>query len=422
MRRLYKQFYLTIIASLLLLVAAATLMWKLAAPDLRGGEVFEVAAEIAGAVLPAADAPAAEQRQVLEHFGRKLRADLALYGADLTPIASTGRSLPAPSPGRLDSGTIFGKGGPAYALLLPDGRWLVARTPVGRGRPVVGIVLFLGGLALAVALGAYPVVRRLTGRLERLQTGVESLGAGDLSARVKVEGKDEVASLAASFNRAADRIEQLVAANKLLLANASHELRTPLSRLRMSIELLSKGSDVGRKAEIEQDIAELDDLITEILLASRLDAVSKLERSEEVDLLGLAAEEAAHYDACDVSGDAIVVVGDDRLLRRLIRNLIENAHRHGTPPVAVSVGRAGGSAVLRVSDHGPGIPEADRERIFEPFFRTGRASSSGSRSSTGTGLGLALVRQIARQHGGDATYSAEAGGRSVFTVTLPLAG
>jgi signal transduction histidine kinase len=307
-------------------------------------------------------------------------------------------------------------------LLLPDGRWLVARTPVGRGRPVVGIVLFLGGLALAVALGAYPVVRRLTGRLERLQTGVESLGAGDLSARVKVEGKDEVASLAASFNRAADRIEQLVAANKLLLANASHELRTPLSRLRMSIELLSKGSDVGRKAEIEQDIAELDDLITEILLASRLDAVSKLERSEEVDLLGLAAEEAAHYDACDVSGDAIVVVGDDRLLRRLIRNLIENAHRHGTPPVAVSVGRAGGSAVLRVSDHGPGIPEADRERIFEPFFRTGRASSSGSRSSTGTGLGLALVRQIARQHGGDATYSAEAGGRSVFTVTLPLAG
>src|SRR5262249_57781678 len=119
---------------------------------------------------------------------------------------------------------------------LPDHRWIVARAPIRHRNPVIGLVLFLGGIALAVAIGAYPVVRGLTRRLERLQTGVETLGAGNLTARVKVEGRDEVARLAASFNRAAGRIEELVGAHRMLLANASHELRTPLARLRLRPE------------------------------------------------------------------------------------------------------------------------------------------------------------------------------------------
>src|SRR6266571_2139676 len=112
------------------------------------------------------------------------------------------------------------------------------------------LVLFLGGIALAVAIGAYPVVRGLTRRLERLQTGVETLGAGNLSARVKVEGRDEVAQLAESFNQAAGRIEELVGAHRLLLANASHELRTPLSRIRLGIELYEQKRDASFKVEI----------------------------------------------------------------------------------------------------------------------------------------------------------------------------
>ena len=136
------------------------------------------------------------------------------------------------------------------------------------------------------------------------------LGAGELSARVKVEGKDEVARLAESFNRSAARIEELVSAHKMLLANTSHELRTPLSRIRLGIELMKETADPKRRADLEKDIAELDGLIEQILLSSRLDANKQIETPEKVDLLALAAEEAARYEDCSVTGHPVVVTGD----------------------------------------------------------------------------------------------------------------
>ena len=139
-------------------------------------------------------------------------------------------------------GWIYGPQGPAWAVHLPDGRWFVVRASPRHRAPVVGLLLVLGGIALAVAVGAYPVVRGLTRRLERLQTGVETLGAGDLATRVKVQGRDEVAQLADAFNRSAARIEELVNAHRLLLANASHELRTPLSRLRLGHRALCENA------------------------------------------------------------------------------------------------------------------------------------------------------------------------------------
>ena len=194
-------------------------------------------------------------------------------------------------------------------------------------------------LALAIGVAAFPLVRQLTKRLERLQRGVESLGAGDLAARVKVEGKDEVARLAQSFNRAADQIEQLVGAHKTLLANASHELRTPLARIRLALELVKDTVDAKRRAGLEQDIAELDQLLDEILLASRLGAVNDGMVLETVAPLALAAEECAHYDAVRLEGTpaaaAALLRGDARLLRRLLRNLLENAQRHGRAPTQV---------------------------------------------------------------------------------------
>jgi signal transduction histidine kinase len=281
-----------------------------------------------------------------------------------------------------------------------------------------GFISLIAVLFVAIALGAYPVVRRLTRRLEALKQGVETFGGGALGHRVAVEGRDEVAAVAASFNHAAQRVESLLRSNQNLLANASHELRSPLARLKMAVSMM-EGADATQRAalkrEIDTDIGELDALVEEVLLASRLDAASQSIASDPVDLLGLAAEEASRVDA-EVDGEAVTVRGDERLLRRALRNLLENARRYGGADVQVLLARtAAGQAELQVCDRGPGVPEAFRERIFEPFFRLpGHAEREG-----GVGLGLSLVRQIARGHGGQVRCQPREGGGTCFVLSLP---
>jgi signal transduction histidine kinase len=411
MRRLYLQVYLTIVASLVLVVLTAGLLWHFIAGVGPFGQQFEVAGEVIAELVPPANAPAQAQQQAIERLAERLGADLALFSSTNETLAAAGRPLPPPSRNGRSGGWMRTAAGPAVSIPLPDGRRLVARLPPRQRPSGVMLAAFLGAIALVVALGARPVVRRLTGRLERLQRGVESLGAGDLTARVKVEGRDEVARLAQSFNQAATRIESLVNAHKMLLANASHELRTPLARIRLGLELVAAHPE--RKAELERDIAELDHLVDEILLVSRLDATEQLDISEDVDLAALTAEECARYDDCALEAKPVMVRGDPMLLRRMIRNLIENAKLHGKPPIGVTVAKQDDRAVLNVLDHGPVIVEEARERLFSPFYRV-----PGRFGARGTGLGLALVRQIARRHGGDVAYNPERG--SSFTVTLPV--
>jgi len=309
----------------------------------------------------------------------------------------------------------------------------------------MGFAWLLGLVALAVALGAYPVVRRLTKRLEMLQKGVERWGDGDLSTRLPVQGEDEIAFLASRFNVAAERVQTLLQSHKALLANASHELRSPLARIRMGLALVGQGgtaphADRAQRQEIARSITELDELIDEILLASRLDLPdagdgAALGPTEEVDLIGLAAEECARTGAeLDVApGTApLLVQGHARLLRRLLRNLLENARRYGKPQGAQASGAAvaaevrllltqGGSglsriAVVAVEDRGPGVPLDLRERIFEPFYRLPGASER----EGGVGLGLSLVRTIAERHGGSVRCEARGGGGARFVVALAL--
>jgi signal transduction histidine kinase len=411
MRRLYQKIYLTIIVSLVAVVAVAGAFWRLGFDQSPAAQAFELAGELAAAALPPPDASVAVQRQAVERLAERLALNLAFYSADGSLIVRTGPPLPEPLRDR--RGWTYGPGGPAWSVRLPDNRAIVARLAARHGHPALGFVLLLGAIALIVAVCAYPVVRGLTRRLERLQVGVETVGAGDLAARVTVAGRDEVSRLAESFNRSAARIEELVNAHRLLLANASHELRTPLSRIRLGIELFQDTGDPKYKAELARDIKELDELIDEILLASRLDAVPALQAQEDVDLLALVAEECARYDLAPQGGPA-AVRGDPRLLRRLVRNLLENAQRHGTPLVRIELQKTGALAVLDVMDAGEGIPDAQREQVFAPFHRL-RADS------TGVGLGLALVRQIARLHGGDVAIAPRADAPVCFRVTLPAA-
>jgi signal transduction histidine kinase len=410
MKRLYPQIYLTIVASLVLVVLTAGLIWRFIGHVPPLDQRFEVLAEAMAGLIPPADAPPQEVQQAVDRLAHRIDADLAVFGSGGEQIAAVGRPLPPPKRDRGPTEWMRTFRGTNISLALPDGRWLVARVPDRHGPSVLSLMAFLGTVALVVALGAGPVVKWLTGRLERLQRGVELLGAGDLRARVKVEGRDEVARLAQSFNQAAARIESLVDAHKMLLANASHELRTPLTRIRLGLELSEVGPE--RKKDLEQDIAELDQLVDEILLASRLDATSALDIRENTDLAALAAEECARYDDCNVEAQPVQVRGDPTLLRRMIRNLVENAALHGKPPIDVTVEQRGRQALLCVSDRGPVIEESARERLFSPFYRI-----PGRLGPKGTGLGLALVRQIARRHGGDVSYDPEQGSR--FSVVLP---
>jgi signal transduction histidine kinase len=409
MRRLYLQVYFTIVGSLILVVLVAGLLSRFLAVTPPFDQRLENVGRLIAETIPAGAAGQEAQQRAIDRLAARLNIDIALFDATGQRIAAAG--LPVPPPERRSAGGWrLGFNGPLLSIPLPDGRWLVARVPAAQHPHPLALIAFLGVIALAVALGALPVARRLTRRIERLQRGVESLGAGDLAARVKVEGRDEVAQLAQSFNRAAARIESLIDAHKMLLANASHELRTPLTRIRFGLELAEANPE--RKALIERDIAELDQLIDEILLMSRLDAIEALDVHEEIDLVALAAEECARFTACRFEGKSVSVNGDPTLLRRMIRNLVENAERHGAAPIEVSVDARQDDAVLTVSDRGPVIPESERERLFLPFYR-----APGTASSKGAGLGLALVRQIARRHGGDVTYLGERG--NSFEVTIP---
>ncbi|MBA4267236.1 MAG: two-component sensor histidine kinase, partial [Comamonadaceae bacterium] len=257
------------------------------------------------------------------------------------------------------------------------------------------------------------------------------------------------AFLAARFNAAAERVQTLLQSHKTLLANASHELRSPLARIRMGLELLSRDSaTASQRNEISRSIEELDQLIDEILLASRLDMrdasdASALGPKEEVDLMGLAAEECARTGAdldIEPGATSVLVQGHARLLRRVLRNLLENARRYGTagtgedaaevrlhmsvaPPVANLGKRAGrrsggrgAMAVVSVEDRGPGVPPDQRERIFEPFYRLPGASER----EGGVGLGLSLVKTIVERHGGQIRCESREGGGARFVVELPI--
>ena len=449
MRSLYLRIYLTVVAALALfaLVSGWLVQGHLEEQRSRVEGALRDRAEAWGDLiersLPAATTPPAEQVASLREWSQRLRLPMALDDAAGQRLGSSDSFI------RRDYDT------PAVpprvqAIRFEDGRtlWVPRANPnrppqgmrsddmrpgemrPGNMRPPwmgprawpdgVGLALLLVVLFAAVAAGAWPVVRRLTRRLEALQQGVEAFGGGDLKRRVAEDGQDEVAAVGASFNRAATRIEALLQSHQSLLTNASHELRSPLARLKMAVAMVEDAAPAQRTAlrrEIDTNIRELDALVEEILLAGRLDAAAGLEHHEPVDLLALAAEEAARIGAT-AQGNATLaalVSGDERLLRRALRNLLENARRYGGADVQAELATRGAQVEVRVCDRGPGVPAVYRERVFEAFFRLpGHAERAG-----GVGLGLSLVRQIAQRHGGSVRCESRDGGGSCFVLSLP---
>ena len=425
---LYVRIWLAVVLAVVVITLGAGWAWRLSRDDDAPPPVRElVVRNEAGQVIGTA------QTEVERRPGQSLRFEVQTSDGRTLEIELPRRARGANGAGPGMAGEMHdagpggrmgpGMGGPGRGSGSVFGYGF--RPPFGYG---TGFGWMLALVGVAVALGAYPIIRRLTQRLESLQRGVERWGSGDLSARMAVQGSDEVAFLAERFNHAAERIEGLVTrqqallkSHKTLLANASHELRSPLTRIRMGLELLG-GADPAaqakQRAEIAQSIGELDQLIDEILLASRLEAgQTEHEPMELLDLTGLAAEECARVGAELVVAGGLTLRGSPRLLRRLLRNLLENARRYSDGPVTVVLAASAASALIRVNDQGPGVPAELRERIFEPFYRLPGASERDG----GVGLGLALVKSIAERHGGSVRCEAPAGGGASFVVALPLA-
>ena len=401
-------------ALLLIAFAAATsthLVWSMLRPDGLEHHRHQQLAELASDALPT-DLPSDKTERRLRRYGHRL-------GLELTLLDQEGRTLAGPRRFKRppDLGPQRHRRRHGFVVALPDGRKLAAfpRKP----RRVPPPLLFLSVGLLVFLLGSYVLARGITGRLSRLKSTVDTWGTGAEQSRARVEGKDEVAALASTFNAAADRIDELVANQQRMLASASHELRTPMTRIRLASELIKDAPEPNKRQElverIESDLVELDGLVDEILASARLSS-GEGATITSVDLAALCKQELPAEGVTLVAPQNLYLNGDERLLRRLIRNLVDNALRYGgDAEPEVSLQSRDDTVVLRVSDTGPGIDEADHKRIFEPFFRAARHHEG---EDGGVGIGLYLAKQIVDRHNGTIDYRRQ-GSTSIFEVVLP---
>ncbi|MDX6284846.1 MAG: two-component system, OmpR family, sensor kinase [Frankiales bacterium] len=369
----------------------------------------------------------------------------------LTTSAAAARAGKPFTVGSLDSG---------------DGEWRVLVRTTSSGESVavatrlaeesntltrlIWIEVVVGGLVIAVLAGlGYFVIRRSLRPLVEVEGTAEAIAAGDLTQRVpERDPRTEVGRLSRALNGMLAQIESAFHAREAsetaardseermrrFVADASHELRTPLTSIRGFAELYRQGAVGDKKAvervmrRIEDEAARMGLLVEDLLMLARLDEQRPLVYLP-VDLLGLAAD--AVHDATAIGPDhpttldvlpgevAPIVAGDEARLRQVVSNLVTNAVVH-TPPgtlIAVRVGTEDGHAVLHVVDHGPGLAQAEADRVFERFYR---ADPSRTRTSGGSGLGLSIVAALVAAHGGSVRVSETPGGGATFVVRLPL--
>jgi len=317
--------------------------------------------------------------------------------------------------GDAPSGERHGRPRIVIAVGLKNGGWAEFAVRPGYW-PRAGPLIWLGAVALLVALGLIWGAHRTTRPLRRLAEAADRLGLDAGSPPLPERGPRELRNAARAFNRMTARIRRLVDDRTLMLAAVSHDLKTMLTRLRLRAEFIEDGE---QKEKAAADLDEMQAMLEATLAFARDDAAD--ERPVAVDLAAMLQSLAA--DLAD-AGRAAAYEGPDRLtlrgrpvaLRRVFENLLDNALRYGGE-AAVSLRQADGRAEVRIEDRGPGIPEALRERVFDPFFRV---EASRSRDTGGSGLGLAVVRAIVQRHDGEIALENRPGGGLRARVALPL--
>lgn len=414
------------------------------------------------------DEPAARSAE-LRRLSHDANLELTLYAGDRHLVESTVVDVPAlpadlPPPtmarddrggfderraGPMGPGGPGGPGGPSHRhgprpMLRPSTFVHALESPAGQVFYVVmehpGDGLFIAGafLCVAVVLGLLSLAfaAMLARPLRELGRATAAFGRGDVGTRVDEQKAGAFLALAHTFNNMAERVTSARRAERELLANVSHELRTPLSRIRVALDIADEGDpQLARESlsDISTDLTELEQIINDILTATRLErgqlSSSPPLRLALVEPSSLTAAAATRFRAhhprhslvLDVQADLPELNIDAVLVRRALDNFLDNAGKYAAPASTVRLSAAvdGDDVVFTVVDRGPGISYEDQQRLFTPFFR---ADKSRTRTTGGVGLGLVLSRRIIEAHGGSVVLSSEPGVGTTVVVRLPVDG
>lgn len=355
---------------------------------------------------------------------------------DLIPLAQARSILPAGRRALLDRGELVldPAGRSFYRRVDLDGeRYIGSHEEVlhARDLPVdIGQALKMEALRYVIVAVALLVPIALWSRshwqgLQSLSRMADAFGSGKLTARSQMKPSASIYPLAERINHMADRIEDLLEAQKSLLHSVSHELRTPIARLEFGLELLdarAKDPDLSKRVRaMEGDLRELNALVNELLDMSKLDSTRTLQ-PEPVELGTVLREciemlpPSPHTLDCRLAEDLGELELDRRLLARAVGNLLRNAQKYAGERILLSAARSGGAVEITVDDDGPGIPPEEREKVFEPFYRLDR---SRDRATGGFGLGLSIARKAAALHGGSLRAGDSPLGGARFVIRLP---
>ena len=305
------------------------------------------------------------------------------------------------------------------SIALSDGRWLNVATRFHRPPlqwPWAAMVSFLMTAAATLGVAGWFLLSRITGPLARLAAAADRLGRGEDVAPLPEAGPEEVRELTAAFNRMQDRLTRFVADRTQLLAALGHDLRSPLTAMRVRAEMVD---DDETRERLIATVEEMREMVEATLAFAR--GVTIAEASEPVDLASLLADLKTDLEETGTSVALSAAPGTvarirPTALRRALRNLLDNACRYGGG-AELTLETQGDEARIVVADRGPGIPEADLERAFDPFVRL---EASRSRDTGGTGLGLSIARTIVQAHGGDLRLANRPEGGLAATLSLPL--
>jgi len=317
---------------------------------------------------------------------------------------------------------VSGPDGPVVVLVAESLELVSQSTAVVVNLLLIGYPVVL----LGVALTSYWLAGRALAPVEAIRTRVAKVqGTSELDARVPVpDGDDEIARLAVTMNAMLERLENGSDRQRRFVGDASHELRSPLATIRAAHEIATLHPDsrdwTATSRDVLAELDRLDHLVADLLLLARVDEHGLSRRTVDVDLEDLLNDEAARLRklgalTVTVAAPPVRILGDPVQLARALRNLADNAARHAEGHIDLRLQVLGGRVKIEFEDDGPGIPAAERERIFERFVRL---DESRTRASGGTGLGLAIAREISAAHGG--SLYAEAGARGArFVLMLP---